>query len=208
MAKQKYYVVWNGRQKGIFTSWEACKNQISGYKGAMYKSFPTIEEAQKAFQESYTDYITPKTKKNAPTPSSGSDMPILDSISVDAAWNTTTGKVEYQGVYTKTKELLFKQGPFESGTNNIVEFLAIVHALAYCQKNHLHLPIYSDSQTAIKWVKNKKANTRHQLNASNEKLFELLRRAESWLAHNDYDNPILKWQTDKWGEIPADFGRK
>ncbi|MCS6833768.1 MAG: reverse transcriptase-like protein, partial [Flammeovirgaceae bacterium] len=96
----------------------------------------------------------------------------------------------------------------KNGTNNVVEFIAIVHALAYCQKNKLPLPIYSDSQTAIKWVKNKKANTRLEKNATNEKLFALLQRAEEWLANNQYDNPILKWQTDKWGEIPADFGRK
>lgn len=45
--------------------------------------------------------------------------PIEESISVDGAWNTSTGVVEYQGVHTKTKELIFKVGPLEDGTNNI-----------------------------------------------------------------------------------------
>lgn len=60
--------------------------------------------------------------------------PIEESISVDGAWNTSTGVVEYQGVHTTTKEVIFKMGPFEDGTNNIVEFLGIVHALAHCKR--------------------------------------------------------------------------
>jgi ribonuclease HI len=117
--------------------------------------------------------------------------------------------MEYQGVDTKTKEKIFHQGPFLMGTNNIGEFLAIVHALAlFKQKGLNNRPIYSDSVTAMGWVKKKKANTNLEQNAKTAKLYELIQRAENWLQQNNYSNPIIKWETENWGEIPADFGRK
>jgi ribonuclease HI len=116
--------------------------------------------------------------------------------------------MEYQGVYYKTGGLIFKQGPFRDGTNNIGEFLAIVHALGYCKKKGLLLPIYSDSRNAIGWVQKKKANTKLERTARNAELFDVLERAEQWLRDNSYRNPILKWETGTWGENPADFGRK
>ena len=99
-------------------------------------------------------------------------------------------------------------GPYRDGTNNIGEFLAIVHALALLKQHQSDLPVYSDSKTAISWVKKKKANTKVQATAQNKKLLELLLRAEKWLIDNNYPNKILKWETEKWGENPADFGRK
>ncbi|MBL8103913.1 MAG: hypothetical protein JNM02_15390, partial [Anaerolineales bacterium] len=42
----------------------------------------------------------------------------------------------------------------------------------------------------------------------NEELFELIDRAEEWLKNNIYANKLLKWETQIWGENPADFGRK
>jgi ribonuclease HI len=207
MAKQKFYVVWKGKKTGIFATWEECKENVMGFEGAEYKSFESRIEAEKAYQENSKKHIY-KTQSSTYPSKSKKGSPLLESIAVDAAWNTATGVVEYQGVYTKTKQLLFKQGPFEDGTNNIVEFLAIVHALAYCKKHQINLPIYSDSQTAIGWVKKKKANTKHEESSFNQELFDLLERAENWLANNTYQNPIIKWETKDWGEIPADFGRK
>lgn len=96
-------------------------------------------------------------------------------------------------------------GPYADGTNNIVEFLGIIHALKYSQEHELSLPIYTDSQTAISWVKAKNARTKQPRNASNFELFRLLDQAVLWLKQNDYTNPILKWETKIWGEIPADF---
>lgn len=46
MAGKKYYAVKAGRKTGIFTSWDLCKAQVQGYSGAVYKSFPTLPEAQ------------------------------------------------------------------------------------------------------------------------------------------------------------------
>ena len=52
MSKQKpkYYVVWQGRKPGIYLTWDECKAQVHGAEGARYKSFPTMEEAEKAFE--------------------------------------------------------------------------------------------------------------------------------------------------------------
>ena len=46
MAKYKYYVVWEGRARGIFDSWEECKEQVDNFKGAKYKSFDSLEAAR------------------------------------------------------------------------------------------------------------------------------------------------------------------
>ncbi len=210
MSKKKYYVVWVGRQTGIFETWEDCNEQIFGYPKAVYKSFTTKELAEQAFNSSSHEFIGKDIFETELTEEQLKKIgdPIKDSISVDGAWNTSTGIVEYQGVYTKTGKVLFKAGPFEDGTNNIVEFLAIVHALAYCKQNNIKLPIYSDSRNAIGWVRNKVARTNHNKSNENAKLFELIDRAIKWLNENTYENEILKWETKAWGENPADFGRK
>lgn len=210
MAKKKYYVVWVGRQTGIFETWEDCNEQIFGYPKAVYKSFKTKELAEQAFNSSSKEFIGKDIFETELTEEQLKKIgdPIKDSISVDGAWNTSTGIVEYQGVHTETGKVLFKAGPFEDGTNNIVEFLAIVHALAYCKQKNIKLPIYSDSRNAIGWVRDKEARTNHEKSDKNVKLFELIDRAIKWLNENTYENEILKWETKAWGENPADFGRK
>lgn len=213
MAKQKYYVVWKGRESGIYSSWDECKKQIDGFTGAEYKSFETQELAEKAFGENSKKHIY----KNANPKNNGTltarekamiGKPILESISVDAACSGNPGVLEYQGVETSTKRLLFKAGPFPQGTVNIGEFLAIVHGLAYLKKNNSLLPLYSDSRTALSWVKKKAIKTNLERTAATEDLFVLVDRAILWLTNNTYSNRLLKWETEFWGENPADFGRK
>jgi ribonuclease HI len=210
MAKKKYYVVWSGRETGVFDTWEACKEQVHGFPNPVFKSFESRALAEEAFQSSSNDFVgKDKVKSTLSTEQRALfGTPISESISVDGAWNTSTGMAEYQGVHTGTRELLFKAGPFDDGTNNIVEFLAIVHALAYCKQKNIDLPIYSDSRTAMSWVKQKQAKTKHPQSEKNKKLFELIERAIKWLHENSYPNAILKWETKAWGENPADFGRK
>jgi len=211
MAKQKkFYVVWEGHQPGVYESWEECKAQINGFPGAEYKSFKTKQLAEEAYRSNSTEFIGKDIHETTLTEEQLKLIgdPILDSISVDAAWNTFTGVVEYQDVNTKTREVLFKKGPFDDGTINIGEFLAIVHALAYCKQKNLNLPIYSDSRNAIKWIRDKEVRTNHPRSDKNTKLFELVDRGLKWLKENEYPNPLLKWETEAWGENPADFGRK
>ena len=209
MAK-KYYVVWKGRKTGIFDNWNDCNQQINGFKGAEFISFPTRELAEKAFSKNYSDYKGKNTKNKTISKELLSlvGKPILNSISVDASSIGNPGIMEYQGVETETKNIIFKKGPFKDSTNNIGEFLAIVHALALMKKKGDTRPIYSDSKIAINWVKNKMINTFNPETKNNEKSRELIKRALIWLNENDYPNEILKWETKAWGEIPADFGRK
>jgi ribonuclease HI len=206
MKKQKFYVVWTGRCTGIFNTWEECLKQVDKFDEARYKSFKTLEEAEKAFAGNKYHYIG-KNKKQTTAPKA-TNPPVVPSISVDAAWSTKTKVMEYQGVNTHTGELIFRKGPYYDATNNIGEFLAIVHALALLKQKDNNLPVYTDSVTAMKWVRIKRANTKLVPTEENAELFEIIERAETWLKNNTFPNPILKWETKSWGEIPADFGRK
>lgn len=211
-TKNKFYVVWEGVNPGIYSSWEICKKQVHGFENAKYKSFESREEAEKAYQSSYWDFAgnsTPKSSKIiSPEVIARYGEPVKESLSVDAACSGNPGLMEYRGVYTKTGEEVFKVGPFEDGTNNIGEFLALVHGIAILKQKQLSMPVYSDSKTAIAWLKNKKSKTNLEKTGKNEKIFDLLQRAEKWLNENDYKTEVLKWHTEVWGEIPADFGRK
>ncbi|PID95189.1 MAG: ribonuclease H [Bacteroidetes bacterium] len=208
-GKQKYYVVWEGHQPGIYTKWYDCRRQIDGYTAAKYKAFTSLEAATIAFRGDYHDYWGKKTtSKLSDREIEALGKPIYPSVSVDAACSGNPGKMEYQGVDTETQAKLFHVGPFPLGTVNIGEFLALVHALAFLKQRHLDLPIYSDSRTAIAWVREKKIRTKLPRNQQTEKLFELTDRAVAWINSNQWENEIIKWETEAWGEIPADFGRK
>ena len=210
MGKNKFFVVWEGKEPGIYRSWEECKRQIHGYGGALYKGFATEAEAREAMSSPCWDYIGKNAKEKKPTKEEIAKVgtPVFESLSVDAACSGNPGAMEYRGVYTKTGEEIFRQGPFKEGTNNIGEFLALVHGLAFLKQKNSSLPIYTDSKTALAWVKAKKAKTKLEKNGINATLFELVSRAEAWLQQNEYTTEILKWETSVWGEIPADFGRK
>jgi ribonuclease HI len=206
----KYYVVWKGHSTGIFSSWKECQAQIKNFPGAVYKSFPSKEEAENAWAGKASNFIGQKKsfKNLTKEEIKAAGKPITDSISVDAACSGNPGKMEYRGVMTGTGEQLFHQGVFEDATVNIGEFLAIVHALALLKKKGGEMIIYSDSRTAIKWVKDKKTRSKLARTGRNKVVFELIGRAEKWLQENDYSSEIRKWNTAVWGEIPADFGRK
>jgi ribonuclease HI len=210
MPKNKFYVVWTGREPGIYANWEDCKSQVEGFEGARYKGFPTRELAEAAWHDDFEKYLkkdlAAQKKIVCSNPLIG--IPDLDSISVDAACKGNPGVLEYRGVDTKSGAELFHKGPFPEGTVNLGEFLAIVHALAMLKKNDSGWPVYSDSKTAITWVRSGKVKTKLVPNDKNESLFRLVERALTWLNTNSYKNPVLKWETAYWGEIPADFGRK
>lgn len=209
-SKNKYFVVWDGKEPGVYASWAECKNQIHGYGNAKYKGFENESAAKEAFLSPYWEYIGKNIKEKKPDPTliSKYGMPDFESLSVDAACSGNPGLVEYQGVYSKTGEVVFKQGPFQEGTNNIGEFLALVHGIALMKQKNLSMPIYTDSKTALAWLRKKKAKTALERTPRNVLIFELLERAEKWLSENEYSTEILKWHTEAWGEIPADFGRK
>lgn len=214
MGKNKFYAVWNGVNPGVYDNWTDCKLQIEGYQGARYKAFATRREAVEALENGYREYYrkpaSARGMNSFPSGSSASagNAPVRNSLAVDAACSGNPGRMEYRGVYTATGQEIFRIGPFEKGTNNVGEFLALVHGLALLKQKNSELPLYSDSMNAIKWVREKKAKTLLQRVPENEPVFNLIERAERWLKTNRYSTQILKWNTSEWGEIPADFGRK
>lgn len=137
-----------------------------------------------------------------------STKPTTRAIAVDAACSGNPGPMEYRGVLLPEGREIFRFGPIQ-GTNNIGEFLAIVHALALQWQKGTAIDIYSDSLTAQAWVRKRKCGTKLTATPQTERALQLVQRAESWLATHDFSHiKIRKWNTDEWGEVPADFGRK
>ena len=208
MAKKKYYVVWKGVEPGVYASWKDCQAQIKGYAGALYKSFDSEDEARQAAASSPYIYIGKQAEARKAVAKSIPDSVSREALAVDAACSGNPGPMEYRGVYLRTGQEIFHFGPMR-GTNNIGEFLAIVHGLALLKQKGLRtLPIYSDSRNALSWVKQKQCKTKLPRDSQTEELFGYIERAEKWLRENTYANPLIKWETEQWGEIPADFGRK
>lgn len=223
--KSKYYVVWQGNTPGIYDNWDDCKAQVQGVAAAKYKSFESRQEAEAAYRRPYSEILVSGkaegVKLSQPrTPMVGVDEngmtivrpgtvpgPELDSLAVDAACSGNPGVMEYQGVYVANRQQIFHyKAPV--GTNNIGEFLAIVHGLSYLKKHGYKQILYSDSVNAINWVKRKECRSKLPLTPETYELWNYIRRAEAWLESNTYTTEIRKWDTDYWGEIPADFGRK
>jgi ribonuclease HI len=208
--KEKYYVVWRGHQPGIYTDWLDVQQQIAGFKDAKYKIFGSKQLAKKAFSEGSLNYQGDykKTRDLSKEELEKIGEPIEISLCVDAACNHK-GDFEYRGVWTFSRDEVFKQGPYQRGSNNIGEFLALVHALAFLNSHKdekmKNMPIYSDSRIAMGWVKAGVCRTKKR---PSDQVINLIERAEHWLNTHHFKNPILKWETKVWGEIPADFGRK
>jgi len=201
---QKWYVVWAGRKPGVYGSWAECEAQVKGYPDAKFMAFESREKAEAAYQSNpdahigqHVSNLTPELLKQ-----------LGDSYAVDAAASGSPGPLEYRCVHIPTGREVFRRGPFADGTNNVGEFLALVEALALSKRKGVTSPIYSDSRTALGWLKDKRCKTELQPTQRNVKLFERIAKAEDWLQLNDYANTVSKWETEKWGENPADFGRK
>lgn len=215
MSDRKFYVVWEGHAPGIYDSWEECQAQVDGYPNAKYKSFGTLEAATEAFRGDPAEHMAfaralRKQMSRSAKPDYHEIPGVrLDAVAVDGACAGNPGPMEYRCVRVSDGAEIFHVGPLEGGTNNIGEYLAIIHAASLLAKRGLtQVPIYSDSVTAQGWVRRGRSNTKVEPNGRNGQVLEMLARADAWLAANRIANPILKWDTDRWGEIPADFGRK
>ncbi|MBB3111234.1 ribonuclease HI [Paenibacillus phyllosphaerae] len=210
MAKSKYYVVWAGRKPGIYTTWAECQKQTTGFSGARFKSFESKAEAEAAYAGEASERAAQASVRSAQGASVASSKAsiITNSISVDVGSKGNPGIVEYKGVDTVTGEIIFAHPEIAKGTNNLGEFLAIVHALRWIEENKSDKIVYSDSQTAMLWVKNKAVNTNLARDKSTEEIWFLVDRALDWLRSRSSHAPIFKWNTAEWGEIKADYGRK
>ena len=212
-GNRRFYVVWEGREPGVYDSWEECEAQVNGYPGAKYKSFSSQADAVAAFRgdgrkELEIFKAIGSYRRDIVNYAAFPEIR-LDAIAVDGACAKNPGPMEYRGVAVATGEEIFHIGPLEGGTNNLGEYRALIHAAALFAKRGDHsTPIYSDSRTALAWLRRGHSNTTVKPTAENACVIDLLRRADNWLAHNRVVNPVLKWNTELWGEIPADFGRK
>lgn len=208
----KWYVVWVGTEPGVCSSWADCEERVKGFPGARYKAFDSQLEAVEAYRAGLPDEGLLRVVARGPKAYVNyAALPgiVQDSIAVDGACSGNPGRMEYRGVDVPTGAELFHQGPFEHASNNIGEFLALVHALALLVKQgNTHTAVYSDSRTALAWLRNRRANTKIQPNEANARVFDLLQRAQRWVQTHTWPNAVLKWDTEQWGEIPADFGRK
>lgn len=215
-TKQKYYVVWIGRKPGVYASWADCQEQINKFDEAKFKSYETKAAAELAYKEGWKKHWgSGKTagastgfKPKASSVTVSTEEIDYDSISVDVGTSGNPGPVEYKGVDTRTGEVLFSKGPIRKGTNNLGEFLAIVHGLAYLQKIGSDKTVYSDSVNALKWVREKAVSSTLPRDETTREIWDLVDRAVLWLKTNAYKNKVTKWQTKQWGEIKADYGRK
>lgn len=219
MAK-KFYVVWKGHRTGIFDNWDDALEAVKDFPGAVYKGFNSSAEAANAFRKhSHTSDSNDLAgiligASSARLPKAGQPdymtIPEIDpdGWAVDASCMGNPGIMEYQGVELMTGRVIFRVGPFKDATNNIGEFLAIVHALALMEREGKWHTIYSDSVTAMSWIRNRQVKTKLKPTDANRKVFELLGRGLLWIRTHSWPCRILKWQTELWGETPADFGRK
>lgn len=210
---RKFYVVWEGRAPGIYESWEECLAQVEGFPGARYKSFNDQTVATEAFRGSPEQQMSflRRLGEHKHSPVDYTTIPDIDlnAWAVDGACSRNPGPMEYRGVRVADGAEIFRVGPFQGGTNNIGEYLALVHALALLDRaGDTTTPIYSDSRTGQAWVRGRRCNTKLVPTPENASLRAVIARADAWLQTHNPPNRILKWDTERWGEIPADFGRK
>lgn len=215
-ANRKYYVVWEGHAPGIYESWDECRAQTEGYPGATFKAYNDLTEATEAYrgdpreQLAFARALKNQMKAGATCADYSAFPEIrLDAVAVDGACAGNPGAMEYRCVRVADGVEIFHVGPLQGGTNNIAEYLALIHAAAMLEKRgQTDVPIYSDSRTAQAWIRRGHSNSTLQPDGLNTPVLAMLERADKWLGSNTIKNPILKWDTERWGEIPADFGRK
>ncbi len=220
MAKEKkFYVIFKGRNPGVYDDWNDAKEQIEGVENPVYKGYSSAAEASEAYRKasrntdgSLGEFLARASSRALPKPGQPDYMTNpevdLDAWAVDASCLGNPGKMEYQGVELMSGRTLFRIGPFDDATNNIGEFLAIVHAMALMTQQGKFHNIYSDSVSGMAWVRTRKVKTQLKPTPRNAKVFELMARAVNWLNTHQFPAKVMKWQTEIWGEIPADFGRK
>lgn len=212
--KRKFYVVWVGHSPGIYDSWTECQLQTQNYPGARFKAFDSQEAATEAFRgdpEEQTSLLRAIARHSKSDIINYAAIPEInpDSIAVDGACSGNPGPMEYQGVDVVTGARIFHFGPVPGGTNNVAEYLALIHALAFLDKtDNRHTVVYSDSRTALAWLRNRGHKSKLKPTPDNTLIFNLLNRADHWIQTHPVHNTVLKWNTDAWGEIPADFNRK
>lgn len=219
-TRRKFYVVWVGHNPGIYDNWNDAQEQVINFPGAKYKSYDDIDEATAAYRGDPREQLglmrallQHKPDYN-PSERDYSKLPgiRLDAIAVDGACAGNPGRMEYRAVRVADGSEVFRIGDKTelTGTNNIAEYLGMIHLAALLARSgDFTTPIYTDSRNTLAWLRRGHSKTTLASTPETAKTLELLARADAWLAANGpIRNPVIKWPTEEWGEIPADFGRK
>lgn len=211
--RAKFYVVFKGRKPGVYKTWDECQRNTAGYPGASFSSFTSETEAYQAF--AVGDLAEWKKKARGLQDERWSHAPPMRNgtfLVVDAACSGYPGPVEFRGVLMPGRAEAFKFGPYQAGSNNIGEYLAIITGFRWLHERSMNIPVYSDSKVAIGWVLGEGIC---KTNMTKDQMGSVLQRevesAERWLRGPwapTYKKLLHRWDTEEWGEIPADFNRK
>ena len=170
MAK-KFYVIWQGRETGIFTDWSTCKKHVDGFTGAKYKSFKTLSEAEAALQQNSQSHASPSatkdtisTKKKIAThvvktytAKEVAMLPINTKIFTDGGCEPNPGKAgSGMAVYRHDVIDELWYGLYNQfGTNNTAELNAFHQALIMAKKEiskGVSVAIFCDSKYSIQCI--------------------------------------------------------
>ena len=150
MAAKKFYAVKNGRETGIFTDWETCKEAVAGYPGADYKGFTVLEEAK-----AYLGMVGQDDNKDV------MDQRATDTllVYVDGSFEPSVGKYAFGCVFITPYNCVY--GEYGNGDNeqslqqrNVTgEMLGAMYAVKTAMKNGFRkVEIRYDYEGIEKWV--------------------------------------------------------
>lgn len=148
MAK-KFYVIWVGREPGIYSDWPTAQKQIMKFSGAKYKSFPSKAEAEAAFAGG-----TVSSDANLSAPPVKTDIVIY----CDGGCDPNPGKAgSGVAVYQNDQLSQLWYGMFNpNGTNNTAELNALYYSLRLAQhaiNQGLSAQILCDSMYSIQCIR-------------------------------------------------------
>jgi ribonuclease HI len=163
MAAQKFYVVWVGKQPGIYTTWSEAEQQVKGFPKAKFKSFASKPLAQEAYAQGITSSTSKRTtsKKLAKKTESSHVLTADVDIFCDGACDPNPGKAGTGiAIYKQQKVDQLWYGLYNpKGTNNTAELLGLYHSLMIAKdelKKDQSITIHCDSKYSIdcitKWA--------------------------------------------------------
>ncbi len=148
----KYYAVKAGRKPGIYTTWDDCQKQVTGYSNAAFKSFKTKAEAEAFIGETIALPGDSKEKDE------GLDLSVADVVAyVDGSYDAKTNRFSYGCViFYDGKEEHFSKEVFDESLatmHNVAgEIKGAETAMRYAiSKNAKSLAIYHDYEGIAKW---------------------------------------------------------
>ena len=150
----KYYAVKKGYKTGIFTSWPECLKNVSGYSGAIYKSFSSKKDAENFMNESILSKSCPIFKKEIFSNNGNSNT---KNVFTDGSCKKKVGG--YAVVYNGEElEIISGYVPYKPCTNNIAELFAIKRAIENYKSD---IVINTDSEYSINVLTGNKNYTKN-----------------------------------------------